>query len=313
MERIVVARLGRGALLGAVMLAFACVAVGVAVPASATQSGTQTLHPSAAAIDTCLKVAAKAGFSYTGTVNTSHGPVRQIVVAVAVAMAESSCNPNAVYTNSNGCRDRGLWQIDDCAHPDVSNACAFQAQCNADGAWRISNHGSNWTAWSTYNHGDWATYLDTARGAVSGFTVMLTNPGTGTCLDADASDVRNGGKIFQWTCSAGDSHQQWRVMAVNGYNPVLQNVGTGTCLDADASDVRNGGKIFQWACSTTGDAYQRWWFRGSGQLNTNGDANAGLVNAGAGTCLDADATDVRNGGKIFQWACNGSDHYQWWN
>jgi hypothetical protein len=85
--------------------------------------------------------------------------------------------------------------------------------------------------------------------------------------------------------------------------------------DAISSDVRNGGKIAQWACNTTGDAYQRWWFAGSGRLNTNGNGNAdaGLHNAGSGTCLDADSADVGQNGTIFQWACSGSDLYQLWN
>jgi hypothetical protein len=80
-----------------------------------------------------------------------------------------------------------------------------------------------------------------------------------------------------------------------------------------SSDVRNGGKIAQWACNSSGDSYQRWWFSGSGQYNTNGNANAGLHNAGSGTCLDAEASDVGQNGTIFQWACSGSDHFQLWN
>jgi hypothetical protein len=247
------------------------------------------------------------------TVNTSQGPVRQIVLAVAVAMAESSCNPNAVYTNPGGCRDRGLWQIDDCYHPDVNDACAFQVQCNAAGAWKISSKGGNWSPWSTYQNGAWVNYLGAARSAVTGFTFMLKNRGAGTCLDARSSDVRNGGAVTQWACNSADNYQQWRVIAANGDNPVLQNVGAGTCLDANGSDAGNGGAIIQWACDSTGDAHQRWWVRGSGQLNTNGNANAGLTNSGTGTCLDARSSDVGNGGAIIQWACNGNDQYQWWN
>src|SRR5215475_4845035 len=97
-------------------------AAGVAPPSPSTAStgpGSGIGAPviNATAISICAKVADKAGFSFAHMVNTPHGPVRKIVVAVAVAMAESSCNPNALNVNSNGCRDRGLWQIDDCAHP----------------------------------------------------------------------------------------------------------------------------------------------------------------------------------------------------
>ena len=273
-----------------------------------------TMAPAAsAAAALCAKVAAKAGFSYTANVSTAVGNVRQIVVAVAVAMAESSCNPSATGQNP-GSIDRGLWQINNVYHPEVSDACAYQSQCNADAAWNISNHGGNWSPWSTYNSGVWENYLDTARSAITGFSFQLKNRGAGTCLDAISSDVRNGGRIAQWPCNGSDSYQQWRVVVgANNYNPVLQNVGTGTCLDAISSDVRNGGKIAQWACNTTGDSYQRWWFAGSGQLNANGNANVGLHNAGSGTCLDADAADVGQNGTLFQWACSGSDLYQLWN
>lgn len=286
--------------------------VPASVGAGAATSGELAPAVSAAAV-TCAKVAAKAGFSYTSNVSTSAGNVRQIVVAVAVALAESSCNPSATGQNS-GSVDRGLWQINSYYHSEVSDACAYQAQCNADAAWNISNHGSSWSPWSTYNSGVWTNYLDTARSAITGFSFQLKNRGAGTCLDAISSNTGNGGRIAQWPCDSSDSYQQWRVVVgANNYNPVLQNVGTGTCLDAISSDVRNGGKIAQWTCNTTGDPYQRWWFRGSGQLNTNGNANAGVVNAGAGTCLDADASNVGQNGTVFQWACSGSDLYQLWN
>ncbi|MBO0870449.1 MAG: hypothetical protein J2P15_17985, partial [Micromonosporaceae bacterium] len=72
---------------------------GAAVPAAVTPAAS-------AAATLCAKVAAKAGFSYTANVSTAAGNVRQIVVAVAVAMAESSCNPSATGQNP-GSVDRG--------------------------------------------------------------------------------------------------------------------------------------------------------------------------------------------------------------
>jgi hypothetical protein len=38
-----------------------------------------------------------------------------------------------------------------------------------------------------------------------------------------------------------------------------------------------------------------------------------LRNAGAGTCLDANAQQAFNGGAIIQWPCNGADPFQQWN
>ncbi len=267
----------------------------------------------ASAIDVCVKVAAKAGFSFTSMKSTALGNERYIAVAVAIAMAESSCNPSATNTNTDGSEDRGLWQINNVYHSEVSNACAFQIQCNADAAWNISSHGSDWSPWSTWNNGAWENYIGAANSAVSGFSFQLEDLGDGTCLDADQANHNNGGPIFQWSCNSGDIYQQWTVVVPSvGHNPVLKNVGTGTCLDADGASKANGAKIFQWACNG-GDNAQVWWFNGSGQLNTDGNANAGLQNTQNGTCLDADGTSKGNGAPIFQWACNHSDSFQEWN
>src|SRR5262249_5200998 len=92
--------------------------------------------------------------------------------------------------------------------------------------------------------------------------------------------------------------------APNAATPGWRTEGSGT--------VPNGGAIIQCACDPT-DPNQRWTIHGSGQLNTNGDANADIANVGAGTCLDAKASDPGNGGAIIQWTCNGSDHFQQWN
>lgn len=89
-------------------------------------------------------VAAGAGFHGTGLRN-----------AVAVALAESGGRTNAVGVNSDRyrSRDRGLWQINDHWHPEVSDAAAFDPARAAAAAYRISAGGSNWSAWSTWKNG----------------------------------------------------------------------------------------------------------------------------------------------------------------
>jgi hypothetical protein len=254
----------------------------------------------------CAAVAAKAGFSYTRTVDG----LPQMVVAVSIAMAESSCNPNAQLVNTNGCIDRGLWQIDNCAWPNVSNACAFGVQCNADAAYNISTQGTNWSPWSTFQSGVWRNYVSNAEAAVTGFVFELKSQGDGTCLDADSAQARNGGLIFQWTCSSSDRFEQWQVLDVRGSNAILKNVGTGKCLDADGGKVGNGDPIFQWTCSSS-DHFQQWSFGGSGALSSNAQATA--HNIGAGDCLDADGAARGNGQPIFQWKCSSTDRSQQWD
>ena len=81
-------------------------------------------------------------------------------VAAAIAMAESSGDPLAVGRNRKPrSRDRGLFQINDRWHPEVSNRCAFVPRCNAKEALRISNGGRNWRQWSTWHNGAYKQFL----------------------------------------------------------------------------------------------------------------------------------------------------------
>jgi hypothetical protein len=228
----------------------------------------------------CGAVAAKGGFPYNTYINTNAGSYPIIVVAVAVALAESGCQYNIYLCNPSlaqgyyppvscpagtGSYDRGLWQINSYYHSEVSDACAFQVQCNTAAAFLLSSKGRNWTAWAPYNSGAWASYISLAERSVYGFS-------------------------FQ-----------------------LQNHGTGTCLDADSRQPYDKGKIFQWRCRTT-DPYQQWRFRGGGQLNVNGNANAILHSQGTRTtCLDGDSSAKGNRAPIFQWRCNRNDIFQQWN
>ena len=84
--------------------------------------------------------------------------------AVAVANPESNFDCSATYTNTGGSIDRGLWQINDYWHPEISDSCAFDCQCNANGAYSISSGGKDWTPWATYNSGAYEKYMSAASG-----------------------------------------------------------------------------------------------------------------------------------------------------
>lgn len=261
----------------------------------------------------CAKVAAKAGFSFNRTVATSAGQEPQIVVAIAVAMAESSCDPSAVNVNSGGSRDRGLWQMNSVYHSEVSDTCAFQIQCNADAAWNISDHGAHWKPWATFTNGAWRTYLADAQSAISGgFTFQIVGSGGGTCLHADSTDHADGAPVQQWACDSSDAYQQWTVVSSVGALPILRNVGAGTCLDWDGTNAGNGQPILQRSCDAS-DASQQFSFLGSGRMNTDGQAQALMQNSHAGTCVAADGTDHTNGAPISQATCDAGDAYQMWD
>ncbi|MFV2110531.1 transglycosylase SLT domain-containing protein [Micromonospora sp. LOL_015] len=166
-------------------------AVDGAVPASvgepATTPAPDTVSVNAVGIDLCAQVGYAAGFRGS-----------PLVTAVAVAMAESSCNPSAVGSNgpTAGCPygslDRGLWQINNCYHPTVTDACAYDAQCNANAAYNISSGGSNWQPWSTYNSGVYANHLSAAQAAVNRLGGGTPGGVTGTILASPWLNVRAG-------------------------------------------------------------------------------------------------------------------------
>lgn len=50
---------------------------------------------------------------------------------------ESRWNPEAIYINKGGSVDRGLFQINNKYHPEVSNSCAWSWKCSTEQAIRI--------------------------------------------------------------------------------------------------------------------------------------------------------------------------------
>ena len=96
--------------------------------------------------------------------------------------------------------------------------------------------------------------------------------------------------------------------------PASAEVVPGTCLDANAGEIYNTGGIAQWQCQTD-DPFQSWKL---GFVADSSDGpvyqvfNLGALEEGAADCLDADAQEVYDGGKIFQWGCNTADPYQLW-
>ena len=90
----------------------------------------------------------------------------RIALATAVARAESSFRPWITNTvgNAHG-TDRGLFQINDYWHPEVSDECAFSASCNTRAAVRISKTATRWSEWWTYNNGKHLPYMASSRAA----------------------------------------------------------------------------------------------------------------------------------------------------
>jgi len=123
--------------------------------------------------------AAQAGFTGQG-----------LRLAVAVGLAESGGNPAARGPNppTPGCpagsTDRGAWQLNNCYHPEVADACADDLACAAKATYRISAAGSDWSAWTTYTSGAYLAQLGVADQAVATLAAPSASggvpPGYGT-------------------------------------------------------------------------------------------------------------------------------------
>lgn len=80
-----------------------------------------------------------------GTVRQTGESIR--VTAYAVARAESGGSPAAM--GDQGC-SIGLWQIDRCIHPQYAASWLLGPDNNAIAAAAISNGGSNWNPWCSW-------------------------------------------------------------------------------------------------------------------------------------------------------------------
>jgi hypothetical protein len=90
-----------------------------------------------------------------------------LVTATAVALAESGGRTDATHVNSNGSTDRGLWQLNDGAHPWVSSINWADPAANAQGAKRIYDEaGGSFRPWVTFTSGSSVRYnLQAAQAA----------------------------------------------------------------------------------------------------------------------------------------------------
>ena len=100
-----------------------------------------------------VNVLEKAGFKGEG-----------LRTAWAVAMRESHGRPGALSPqNSNGTRDHGLFQLNDIhLGRSIDASQVYDAAANAAAAYRMTKHGTDWSAWGI-GHTGWAGHLEKAK------------------------------------------------------------------------------------------------------------------------------------------------------
>ena len=139
----------------AIVIVFAVVGVAFVMLAGGSTFGLGLSNMTA---DQIAQYADQAGFS---------GPDLQ--VAVAIALAESSGNPSAVGDLTLGV-SVGLWQINLKAHPQYTQAQLVDPQQNANAAYAIYQAaGNQFTPWSTYNGGQYSSYIVQAQSGVQSY------------------------------------------------------------------------------------------------------------------------------------------------
>jgi hypothetical protein len=96
-----------------------------------------------------------------------------LLIAVAIALAESGGDPNAYNPETAagtppGEGSYGLWQIYRKAHPEFAGQNLFDPQTNANAAFAVYlAAGRSFRPWTTFNLGRYVAFLDDAREEVN--------------------------------------------------------------------------------------------------------------------------------------------------
>jgi hypothetical protein len=147
-----------------------------------------------------------------------------LVTAVAVAMAESGGRTDATNRNRNGSTDRGLWQLNDGAHPWVTSINWADPAANASGAYRIYQEaGGSFRPWVAFTSGSSARFQLQAAQAVQAGPVAPTTDNAGfldglPLIGDAASAARSAGDAVKLGASAAvwvsNPHNWLRVVYV---------------------------------------------------------------------------------------------------
>jgi hypothetical protein len=121
-----------------------------------------------------------------------------LATAVAVALAESSGNPQAYNPEkaagaAQGKGSFGLWQIYLTAHPEFAGLNLFDPQTNAQAAFSVyQGAGNSFQPWSTFGSGAYMAYMDAVTQAVAANTPPTTDD-SGESGDGDAGSSSDAG------------------------------------------------------------------------------------------------------------------------
>jgi hypothetical protein len=250
----------------------------------------------ASAASRCAAWASNAGFANTGYLGG------WLTTAVAVALAESGCDPSACFNDTTGkpCTepgpkadsvDRGAWQLNSRSWRNVPNACAFTGPCAARVAYQqVSAYGTYFALWSTYDADLYARYLAAAQQAVTALSAGTVTSGLiGSCL-AHPVD-RAGGRVRLENCGTGSAAEIWL------RHGTALKTRRGLCMAV--RNRRPGAEVLLLRCD--GRVWQQW----------HKHADGSLYNPGAHSCLDDPGGSIQSGLEIDELPCDGQRNQVW--
>jgi hypothetical protein len=88
---------------------------------------------------------------------------KPLATILAIAQAESSLDTHSINRNSDGSLDRGILQINNRWHAEVTDNCAFDPACSFAQGYRISQQGTNFNQWATFTEGKYLKFMPTTQ------------------------------------------------------------------------------------------------------------------------------------------------------
>jgi glucosylceramidase len=135
---------------------------------------------------------------------------------------------------------------------------------------------------------------------------QVVNSNSGDCVDDTNGAVSDGTAVQQWTCTVGDTNQEWQFLPTSGgYYEVVALNDTSEAWDVTGGPgaTSDGTPIELWTYS--GGTNQQWL----PTLQSNGSYTFTARNSG-NECLDVTNHSTANGTQLQQWTCIVGDTAQ---
>lgn len=123
--------------------------------------------------------------------------------ALAVILGESGGDPNvADNINSDGSRDKGLWQFNDRWHAIANTPDVYDVQASTRAAYELSKGGTDFSPWAATRAPQFAAHKAAARAALAAYDAQRGAGNTGTGVGGGGG----GGSSAGW----GGTGSIWR-------------------------------------------------------------------------------------------------------